>query len=436
MEYFVVGLDIGTQQIKAASLSTKDKDILYNAVASSQGMDRHGVQDVKALAAAVKSAIGILENKIFKDITSVYVNIPAEFARVVDTQGSTRIRTGAVDASDIDRAIDMAQLKPIEPDEEIVDIIIPKYLVDDTLYRNPMGVKGNLLEIKAQLVVAKKTYVESIYDVCQNARLRVIGTGLATESAASLLLTRTDRQNGAFLVDVGADTTRISLYQEDVIKEMVSIPLGGRSISKDIAIILKTSLLEAEEMKKEYGQGNADTMPPEVRELLEAVIRARVREILSLAKKEMDRATVHQPVEKVVVYGGGVSAFRNIATLAEEILPDSSTKFITSDIIKGEGVFTVQSSGIAYNVLNTIHYRKMIEELGEDPGVRERGKGQSQELNEEEFFKKHRQRFERLEDEKRSFHDEADVEDLEEDEDEASSIVGWFHRIKNKIVKK
>lgn len=425
-DYNVVGLDIGTHYIKASMLSTKDENTLYGTMVESKGVSRDGVTDTVALGDSIKNVIKILENKVSKDINSVYINIPTEFARVTAARGSCAIKGGVVQETDIDRAIDMAQLIPLATDEEIVDIIIPMYHIDDTAYRNPIGVKGNLLEIQAQVVVAKRDYVEALYEASTIARVRVIGTGLASESAASLLLARNDRLNGTFLVDTGANSSRITLYKNDRIIRTGTVNLGGRNITKDLSIVLKISLLEAEVLKKHFGAGTL-TMQDERYDLVKEVVMARLEEMNGFIDAEMRKSPEYDEVDKVVWYGGGVCGFDDIKNLCG-CTPNKSTNYMTSDIIMNNGIFTVLSSGIAYNVLHTIHYKKLLEnDFSEDETQLSKSKGSF--LMNEEFFEKHKYDFRKgygkMSDEEESGTEEAEFEVSAEEK------VSIFEKIKN-----
>lgn len=428
-EHRVVGLDIGTHYIKASLLSTKDENTLFGAVVESSGVTRDRITDSRAVGESIKKAVRILEAKASSDLSSVYINIPSEYCRLVDSRGESAIKNGSVDESDIDRAIDMAQLIPLQPEEEIIDIIIPKYYIDETPYRNPIGVKGSLLEIRAQVVIAGREYVEAAYEACAHARTRVIGTSLSSESAASLLLGKSDKESGVYLVDTGAYTTRIVLYKGDRLSVPKVIPLGGRNITKDLSIVMNMSLLEAEEFKKSLGSGKIDSSDERFA-LATDVVKARINEIIMHAKKEMDTFEGGELVEKAVFYGGGLCGFDDIKNLSE-IKPKKSTNFITSDIIKNNGILTVQASGIAYNVLNTIHYRKLLdnETAGEESQL---SRTSGEYLTDEEFFERHKHDFKKTSGYVKPHEEEPakviEESDLDEYEDEKESI---FKKIRN-----
>lgn len=426
VDNFVVGLDIGTQYIKASALSLQDNNLMYTITVESQGIDKTGIADIKALGSSIRNALGKLEVKISRGINSVFVCIQPEFVKLIETEGHVVTSNGVVTAKDIDKAIDAAQLVTLAPDEEIIDILIPKYDIDGTVYRDPLGVKGKNLEIRTQLVTSKKDYVESLYDAVAYAKYAIAGTGLGIEAAASLLTTKNDRINGVFLVDSGANATRVSLYKDDRIVDYDVIKLGGRNITKDISIVMNISLLEAEEIKKGFSLGEL-TLDEEKYSMVEEIIKARIDEIMDFVKRFIDRYENDNEGCKIIVYGGGLSGFKNIKNLYKNKF-NKPTNFITSDIIRDDSVFNIQSSGLAYHIINSIHYKAVIDEIVKNDELHmNQPTGNS--YDDDEFLKKYRKEF-LNEDEQ-----EADEEESELDSEPGfiEMLKSWFTKVKNKF---
>ncbi|MBR0575555.1 hypothetical protein KCG48_04280 [Proteiniclasticum sp. BAD-10] len=426
MDNFVVGLDIGTQYIKASALSLQDNTLMYGAAVESQGIDRNGITDVKALGSAIRKVVGKLEVKISRNIHAVFVCLQPETVGFLDAEGSVVLSGDLVTQSDIDKAMDAAQLVTLAPDEEIVDLLISRYLVDDTAYRDPSGVRGTRLEIRAQLVTAKRPLVESLYDAVAAAKLKVAGTGLGIEGASSILITPQDRKNGVFLVDAGANTTRIVLYKDNRIVDQDVIRLGGKSITRDLSIVLKISLLEAEELKKGYSKGEF-TDDVEKAALVEEVIKARVEEIMAFVQRFVSRYEEDQEIRKVVVYGGGLCGFRHVNNLFKSTL-NKSTNFVTSDIIRDDSLFNVPAGGLAYHIVNSVHYKSVVGEfVKDDEETQEMPSSDRQE--QDDFLRKYQDTF------RTSGNVHADDED-EDDEDEDigvfEKIASWINTVKSK----
>ena len=428
---YIIGLDIGTHYIKASALSVQDNTLMFGTVIESQGTDKNGITDIKALSNAIKKVISKLEVKISRNIKSVFVTIQPEFVRLADTHGHASVIGDEVTQYELDKAIDGAQLISLPQEEEIVDIIINRFFVDETAYRDPLGVKGKNLDIQAQLVTAKKDFVESLYDAVTSSKLKVAGTGLGSVAAASLLLTKKDWMNGAILVDTGANTTRATLVKDNQIMDSEVINLGGKSITRDIAIVMKISLLEAEEIKKGFAKDEL-TLDEEKYSLIEEIIQARVQEIMSFVEKFCAKYEDDQKIKKVVIYGGGLCGFKNINKLYKSAL-NQSTNFVTSDIIRDDSVFNIQSGGLVYHLLSAIHCKGTIDEM-----VRNDNEADSningETTSDEDFFKKYQNQFDSRQTNTRS-NDEQNEDYNETDEDIFGKVRDWFINLINKITK-
>lgn len=429
---FIIGLDIGTQYIKASASSVQDNTLMYGSVVESQGTDKNGITDIKALSSAIKKVISKLEVKISRNISTAFVCIQPEYVKLLDTQGHASVLSDEVTQYEIDKALDGAQLISLEPGEEIVDIIVNKYYVDDTVYRDPLGVKGRHLDIKAQLVTAKKDYIESIYDAMAMAKLKVAGTGLASVAASSLLLTKRDLLNGAILIDTGANMTRATLFKDNKLVDSDVINLGGKSITRDIAIVMKTSLLEAEEVKKGYAKGEL-TLEEEKYNLVEEIIKARVEEIMSFVERFTDKYASDEDIRKVVIYGGGLCGFTNINKLYESTM-NKSTNFVTSDIIRDDSVFNIQSGGLAYHLLTAIHCKGAIDDMvrSDNESVDEKS---TETISDDDFFRKYQNQFNVKQETDHENRYDSDDDYLEE-ESIFDKIREWFINLKNKIINK
>lgn len=429
---FIIGLDIGTQYIKASASSVQDNTLMYGSVVESQGTDKNGITDIKALSSAIKKVISKLEVKISRNINTAFVCIQPEYVKLMDTQGHASVLSDEVTQYEIDKALDGAQLISLEPGEEIVDIIVNKYYVDDTVYRDPLGVKGRHLDIKAQLVTAKKDYIESIYDAMAMAKLKVAGTGLASVAASSLLLTKRDLLNGAILIDTGANMTRATLFKDNKLVDSDVINLGGKSITRDIAIVMKTSLLEAEEVKKGYAKGEL-TLEEEKYNLVEEIIKARVEEIMSFVERFTDKYASDEDIRKVVIYGGGLCGFTNINKLYESTM-NKSTNFVTSDIIRDDSVFNIQSGGLAYHLLTAIHCKGAIDDMvrSDNESVDEKS---TETISDDDFFRKYQNQFNVKQETDHENRYDSDDDYLEE-ESIFDKIREWFINLKNKIINK
>jgi cell division protein FtsA len=128
--------------------------------------------------------------------------------------------------------------------------------------KNPIGHSGIRLEIDAHIISGQKQIVENIERTVQQAGVDVDDLVPGFLAASEAVLTRRQKELGVVMIDIGADCTNIVVFEEGVILHSAVIPVGGGSVTNDIAIGLRTSIDTAEKIKIEYGT----TIPDEVRE--------------------------------------------------------------------------------------------------------------------------------------------------------------------------
>lgn len=236
--------------------------------------------------------------------------------------------------------------------------------MDGIVYANPISVEGSLIDVSSQTILADKSLIGGQTRVLENERIQVLGTGLSVHGMANLLLTRSQRYNGALLIDSGHRKTDVVVLKNNRIVYSETIPLGGRNITKDLSIVLKISMNEAETLKKEFGAGELSPSHPKY-DLISQVVEARAEEILDLANKAFKNYGQWSEIEQALVYGGGLCGFRTIASFKEDVF-GISTNYMTSDIIKSDDIFSLNATGVAHNMIHELQ-SVLIAELWEQP---------------------------------------------------------------------
>jgi cell division protein FtsA len=152
-------------------------------------------------------------------------------------------------------------------------------------------------------------------------------------SSASTLMAE-EKQVGVVLLDIGGGTTDIAVFSLGSAILTSTIPVGGNILTNDISLGLKTSLAEAEEVKKRFGAGVRDAMNEEtfpVRTLdgratkdattaqLRQIVVPRVLETLRMAKTKIVENVPRDLVLGEVVLTGGGSLLPGIEPIAEDV---------------------------------------------------------------------------------------------------------------------
>lgn len=361
-DQYITGLDLGSHYIKASSITGRNGDIIFSAYGESQGIEDGKVTDSVRLLSSIRSVLRKLEIKTGSPVTKVFLNVDTAYTRQEASRGTTGLKGLQAGEKDLLRAVKSAMRVAKASDEAVCDVLIGEYKVDGVSYANPLGVGGNLLDVTAQTILGDRDAIMGQARVLQNEGIQVLGTGLSVHGMANLMLNRTQRYRGALLVDCGHRKTDVVVLRSNRIVHSETIPLGGRTITKDISIVLKISMNEAEELKKQYGSGKLERSHPKY-DLISDIVKARVQEILTMVMQSFQGYPEQAEIEHSLVYGGGMAGFNNLPEMGGDILP-LSTNYMTSDIIKSDDIFTLNATGCAFNMIHELQ-SGLIAELWE-----------------------------------------------------------------------
>jgi len=216
--------------------------------------------------------------------------------------------------------------------------IIPKaFTVDEQKgIKYPVGMTGIRLEVEAHLVTGLTPAIANIEKCVHQAGVDVddiIPTGLA---AAESVLSKRQKELGVVVIDVGCGGTSVVVFEEGTTLHTATIPVGGESVTNDIAIGLRTSIDTAEKIKIEYGSctpedvneretidlsliSKIDTQTVSKRHMSE-IIQARYHEIFVLVKDELAKINRDGMLPAGVVLTGAGVKMPGAVDLARETL--------------------------------------------------------------------------------------------------------------------
>lgn len=241
-----------------------------------------------------------------------------------------------VTAQNIRELIDNGIKVPLPDNYELLDYEVQEYLVDDDNYTlNPLHLMANKLKSNINLFLGAKNQIANLTKV-----IRYSGFGLSKIVPSGILsgmsvLNREEKELGCCLLDIGAGTTDIIIYENGFIRYLYSLPMGGENITNDIASVLKVSRNLAEDIKLNYGSCSymsgtnkfsegislSDHRGMTVfisRKLLVDIITERVKEIFELVKLNLVKQNIHDIINSGIVITGGSSLLSNIEDLAKQ----------------------------------------------------------------------------------------------------------------------
>ncbi len=334
----IVGLDIGTTKVCAivGEMTESGIDIIGLGSCPSDGLRKGVVVNIDNTMDAIRKAVDEAENAADCDIRRVFAVISGSHIKSFNSHGIVAIRGNEVDEGDVQRAIEAAKAVKMPTDREMLHILPQSYVVDDQdEIKDPVGISGVRLEVKAHIVTGAAASVQNIVRAVNGVGLDVNEVVLEPLAASEAVLSADEKELGVAVVDIGGGTTDIAVFTEGNVKYTAVLPVGGSYLSNDIAVGLRTPVTEAEKVKIKYGCACVPMIPqdemievPSVggreprrvsRQVLGGIIEPRMDEILNLVCREIVKSGYEERLAAGIVLTGGTAILEGITELAEQI---------------------------------------------------------------------------------------------------------------------
>ena len=325
---YIAALEIGSSKIVGAiaekspsgyvQINHLEVEKLVNSV-------RHGcVQNVENTKGCVNNIIKKLENRIDGVIDEVYVGFSGRSLHSAPTEVNHNLdATVPITKEVLDRIISDAGKDPIK-NYETIEVVPRTYYVDKNETKNPSGQFGSNINIKLNLIVAKPTLKLNL-DRVMTGSTRVKEYLVTPLVVADEMLESSEKSLGCMLVDLGAETTTVSIYKDGALVYLTTLPLGGRNITRDITTGLNVLEDTAERVKKNISNPldkNVDHISIEGVNSADAAnyIVARTGEIIANIKQQIQYAGVKAvDLHNIVLIGGGAQLQGIARKLEDEI---------------------------------------------------------------------------------------------------------------------
>ena len=339
---YIVGFDIGTKKVVAVIGEITEEyklEIIGIGTAESRGLRKGVVVNLDATTTAVKKAQEEAELMAGVEIASAYFGISGAHIKSFNSRGVIAVsgKNREIGREDIKRVIDQSKALSIPPDREIIHIIPQEFVVDEQDgIKDPLGMSGVKLEVNVHIVTSAITSVQNLRTCVERAGINIEQIVLNQIATSASILTHDERELGVGLIDIGAGTTEVAIFERGSLWYTSTIPIGGDNFTNDIAVGLRTPIPEAEKIKKKFGcvastvtdEQETIEVPsvgkgrkPRVlsRQLLSDIIQPRAEEIFRLVDNDIKRMGYEKSLNSGLVLTGGTSLLEGLEEVAEEI---------------------------------------------------------------------------------------------------------------------
>lgn len=351
--HFVTGIDVGNSFVKTV-IAGWDQElsaprVFGIGVAESHGLRRGTVVDmdetIRDVAESVKKAETMAGAKVHRAYAAVNgLHIKTQLSRGVIAVSRA---DNEIAQSDVDRVLDAASIVSLPANREILHIIPKNYLVDgQECVKNPLGMKGVRLEAEVLIVDGLSPYIKNLAR-CLNANdVEVTEFIFSPRAASYAVLDKNQMEHGVLHLDLGGGVSTLAFFYEGEMVHAVTMPVGSRHITNDLAVALRTSMDIAEQVKLHYGFTGAGPITAKTRtasamakkdeldlsEILGEegfiiprknigrVVEARVGEVFELLQQELKSIAYQGSIPAGMVLTGGGSKLPGLASFVKEKL--------------------------------------------------------------------------------------------------------------------
>ncbi|MDU0458611.1 MAG: cell division protein FtsA [Geobacter sp.] len=338
-ENIVVGLDIGTSKICAVVGRQHNDHIEILGIGQSRtsGLRKGFVINIESTVKSIRKAIEGAELISGCSIKNVVVGIADRFMHGQNSNGMVTLKGREVTKNDVQRVIDLTQAVPLLADRRMLHVIPQEFIVDSyDGIENPLGISGERLEARVHLVTAASASVANIVKACGQAELVVDEVIFQPLASAQAVLMPEERDLGVVMIDIGSGTTDIATFRRGTLRHTSVIPVAGNHLTSDLAVGLRVTTSEAEQVKCIHGCCQGDIMdgepPVELlttigvrnrfvsRDSIRNILYCRANEIFTIINRELTCSGFKSNLAAGAVITGGSSRLPGMVKLAEMVL--------------------------------------------------------------------------------------------------------------------
>jgi cell division protein FtsA len=267
------------------------------------------------------------------------VGVAGSHMRGINSQGglSFGTRPREMAREEIRLAVDKARAIPLPVDREIVHLLPQEFILDDQCgIRDPLGMMGTRLEVRVHIVTAAASATQNVVTAVNRAGVQVDDTVFEPLACADSVLRSDERELGVCLADMGAGSTELIVFRDGAVAHTGAISIGGDHFTSDLSVGLCTPALEAEKIKRVYGNSVVTLIPdgnevevPSVgdrpsrlvrQRMVGEILEPRARELFELMRDNLRHAGMLALCTGGVVLSGGASRLAGVLDVAESVL--------------------------------------------------------------------------------------------------------------------
>jgi cell division protein FtsA len=383
MNEYIAVMDIGTTGVRllVAKVGTNGKPhIVARDYTVCHGIRKFKIENAAEVTESIRKVLRRIREKTEIVVRSAYVSISGAHVKYVRNVDSVDIEPvyvedgeygagsepGIVTGNDVAALLDKVEGTELYDNEYLLGAVPTKFTLDNGLQTSaPIGIKASNLRVDAQLLIAENTYVEEISACVRDAGLEIDGFIPLSVAVRALLSACPDSDASTLFIDMGGYATEFCVYYKGSIYYASALPVGGGTITGDIAQILNVRREEAELLKCDYQIADVSLVTNDVDVAVGSladgksrvvkcseivgIMQARIEDIFGIIRERLDVDEIDTSfIDRVVLSGDGIVGFSGLDIICERVF---RTKLSDIDFTRNtamKAIFTYTSGMIMY----------------------------------------------------------------------------------------
>lgn len=345
-EEIFTGLDVGTYAIRVAvgklvpSPEGGEQIHIIGAVeVPSAGVSKGTITNLEDAVSSVSRALEQAERITGVPLNKAWVGINGNHIISQESRGVVGVgrSDGEIRDEDVERSIEAARTVATPTNYEIIHVIPKCFTVDGQRgVKDPVGMNGIRLEVDALIIQGLGSQIKNLTKAVYRTGLDIEDLVFSILATAEAVVSDRQKDLGVCVVNIGASTTSLVVYEEGDVLHTAVLPMGSDHVTSDIAIGLRTSIEVAEQVKLHHatcqpedvakkeeidlGELGAPEQEFVGRRFVADITEARVQEIFEHIDRELKKIDRSGMLPAGVILTGGGAKLSGILDVAKNTL--------------------------------------------------------------------------------------------------------------------
>jgi cell division protein FtsA len=337
---FLTAIDVGSAKTCVLVAEITDNGLRYRGygLADSRGSRKGILVDLEKAVASIQKAVERAEDSAGVPIEHAILGVAGSHVRGINTHGGLIFnRAREIGRDEIRQAVDKARAIPLPPDREVLHLLPQEFILDEQHgVHDPLGMIATRLEVRVHMISAATSATQNVVTAVNRAGVHVDDTVFEPLACADSVLRSDELELGICLAEIGAGSTNLLVVQEGAVAHSAVLPVGGDHFTSDLSVGLCTPIVEAEKIKKLFGNAIVTLIPegnevevPSVgdrasrlvsQRMVGEILEPRARELFEMLRENLRHAGMLEICAAGIVISGGGSRLPGLIDIADSVV--------------------------------------------------------------------------------------------------------------------